>query len=70
MIDAAELLDIARHEGIRDLEYFRTEKQLVWAIQRARGKAACFLSEDRMKCKDLECQWRRECLKLVAEWRR
>ncbi len=66
---AAELLDIARHEGIRDLEYFRTEKQLVWAIQRARGKAACFLSENRMSCREHDCQWRQECLKLVVERR-
>lgn len=34
------------------------------------AKPACFRSETRMGCKDHECQCRRDCLKLVAEWRR
>lgn len=67
MINAAELLDLARNEGFRDLDCFRTEKQLVWAIQRARGKAACFLSDNRMECQEFECPWRRECVKPIVE---
>ena len=39
-------------------------------IQPVDARPACFRSETRAGCKDRECQWRCDCMKLVAEWRR
>ncbi|HUL13050.1 MAG TPA: hypothetical protein VLU73_12890 [Methylococcaceae bacterium] len=69
-MNVTELRALARHSGIHNPEVLHTEKQLVWAIQKARGEETCFLSDQRIKCKDIECEWRSECIKLVAEWRR
>lgn len=70
MMNVAELSTIARRSGISDLQVFGSEKQLVWAIQRARGEDACFLGDTRFQCRDSECEWRDKCRRLVAEWRR
>ena len=65
----AELVDIAHREGVQNAELF-SEKQLVRAIQRARGHEICFLSDTRMECLDSTCEWRVLCRRLMAEWRR
>jgi len=69
-MNVAELKAIAHHAGIPNAANLHTKKQLVWAIQRSRGEEACFLSDRRIQCKDSECEWRFECIRLVAEWRR
>ncbi len=69
-MNVAELRSIARFNGISDLQMFSSEKQLVWAIQRARGEDTCFLGDTRFKCQESECEWRDDCRRLVAEWRR
>jgi hypothetical protein len=66
----AELVETARHEGIQETDLLSPTQQVIRAIQRARGKPACFRSDNRMGCADGECAWRRECLKLIAAWRR
>lgn len=66
----ADLRELAYHAGIQNPDILGTTKQLVWAIQKARGEDTCFLSDHRIRCKDSECEWRSECIKLVAEWRR
>ena len=69
-MNLAELKSLARYTGIHHIEILNTEKQLVWAIQKARGEETCFLADTRMHCKDNECEWRDMCLRLIAEWRR
>jgi hypothetical protein len=34
------------------------------------GREPCFLTEKRLLCKDMECQLRARCCRLVAVWRR
>ena len=43
---------------------------LVRAWQIERGTEACFLTERRLYCQEQHCQWRKECCRLVAVWRR
>lgn len=43
---------------------------LIHAIQRAEGHSACFRGERRLTCDETGCEWRRECQKLIAAWRR
>ena len=43
---------------------------LVRSIQQERGTDACFLTEKRLSCQDTGCEWRKECCRLVAVWRR
>lgn len=46
----------------------RGEPQLIRAIQRAQGKEDCFRTDRRYTCKNLECPWRGDCMRLVARW--
>jgi len=46
------------------------KKGLIQAIQHAEGKASCFRGDERFSCATRDCEWRRECLKLTAAWRR
>lgn len=66
----AELREKARHAGIQHIDILNSAKQLVLAIQKARGEETCFLSDHRIQCRDHECEWRPDCIRLVAEWRR
>lgn len=47
-----------------------SKKLIIQAIQNARGEPACFLNDARFSCKREGCEWRNECLKLTAAWRR
>lgn len=47
-----------------------SKKSLIQAIQHARGENVCFLDDARFSCKRYDCEWRNECLKLTAAWRR
>ena len=42
----------------------------VRAIQVQQGGDPCFMTSERLLCKNLECDWRRDCRKLVAVWKR
>ncbi|MCB1749380.1 MAG: hypothetical protein H6977_15880 [Gammaproteobacteria bacterium] len=33
-------------------------------------RPACFRGDERLRCRDRACAWRRECCRLVAEWKR
>ncbi|MGE0387777.1 MAG: hypothetical protein AB7Q97_23880 [Gammaproteobacteria bacterium] len=46
------------------------ETSIVRAIQGAAGVSQCFRTEARNACEDYDCEWRRECLRLVADWLR
>lgn len=47
-----------------------SRKVLIQAIQEAEGHEPCFLDDDRFTCRERDCEWRRDCLKLKAPWRR
>ncbi len=47
-----------------------SKKVLIQAIQEAEGHQPCFLDDDRFACREQGCEWRRDCLKLTAAWRR
>ena len=34
------------------------------------GREPCFMTEKRLSCKEMECQFRARCCRLVAVWRR
>jgi hypothetical protein len=34
------------------------------------GTPYCFLTEERLLCKRINCEWRSQCCRLIAEWRR
>ena len=40
------------------------------AEQVAAGGKACFMTQERITCRNNECEWRRECRRLVAVWKR
>ena len=69
-MNVADLRVLARYNGVMNPDALSSEKQLVWAIQKIRGENTCFLSDTRASCRDWECEWRSECIRLVAEWRR
>ncbi len=48
-----------------------TVNQLAGHASRKEGKKPlCFRSEERFVCRELQCPLRKECMKLVARWRR
>lgn len=47
-----------------------SKRALIQAIQEAEGHEPCFLEDDRFTCEERDCEWRRDCLKLTAAWRR
>ena len=42
----------------------------VRSIQMEQGGTACFLTDQRLFCDDHGCEWRKECCRLVAAWKR
>lgn len=68
-MNTAELRRKASAVGVRHANYFVSDCQLVHAIQKACRHSPCFLSENRMLCDEVECEWREECKKLVAAWK-
>lgn len=49
--------------GITDIAEVR-------AIQVQQGDKPCFMASERLICKNSECEWRRDCRKLIAVWKR
>lgn len=64
------LAEKAIESGISRTGSMRSELALIRAIQASRGDDACFRSDKRLGCGDLDCEWRSECCRLVAIWRR
>lgn len=65
-----ELREMARRAGIAGADGLFNEMRLVWAIQESRRQEACFRTDHRFTCRNTACEWRAECMKLVATWRR
>lgn len=66
----SELVAKARDFNLSTAEYKGSEITLVRAIQKSRSEEPCFMTTERMLCKKLDCEWRDDCRKLVAVWRR
>lgn len=59
-----------RELGLNRFVLQGSKKVLIQAIQHAQGQSPCFLGDDRFSCPRRDCEWRSECLKLTAAWRR
>jgi hypothetical protein len=64
------LKGVARGVGVVNVDSLDKEQEFVHSIQVATGHRPCFQSEHKYHCKDYDCEWRSECMKLVAEWMR
>jgi len=47
-----------------------TEITMVRARQIQQGGKPCYMTAERLFCKSTDCEWRRDCRKLVAVWKR
>ena len=47
-----------------------TEINMVRATQIQQGAKPCYMTAERLFCKSTDCEWRRDCRKLVAVWKR
>ena len=56
--------------GVNEFVLRGSKKGVIQAIQHAQGQSSCFLSDERFSCARRDCEWRGECLKLTAAWRR
>jgi hypothetical protein len=59
-----------RSLGLNEFVLQSSKRTLIQAIQKAEGRKTCFLSEDRFLCRNCHCEWRDDCQKLTAAWRR
>jgi hypothetical protein len=59
-----------RSLGLNELVLQSSKRTLIQTIQQAEGRKTCFLSEDRFLCRTCDCEWRGDCQKLTAAWRR
>ena len=62
----------AQHGDLSRDVRLNTEATLLRLIQTStsREKEHCFMTSERLLCKDTSCEWREQCCKLVAAWRR
>jgi hypothetical protein len=66
-----QLLKAAAHRaGVVNMDGIDKEQDFVRSIQIATGHRPCFQSEHKYLCKKYDCEWRKDCTKLVAEWMR
>ena len=70
MVRYDNLAETAMACGVPRAALMGSEVALVRAVQTAQGVDACFRSEKRLTCRELNCEWRGECCRLVAVWRR
>jgi hypothetical protein len=61
---------VAKMHGVPRTALMGSDVTLVRAIQKARGIDPCFRSEKRLNCREKGCEYRADCQRLVAEWRR
>jgi|ETNmetMinimDraft_26_1059896.scaffolds.fasta_scaffold181115_1 hypothetical protein len=69
-MELEELRSLAQAEGIIRANSFCTRKNLIRAIQRERDQRDCFMTDERFLCHDVNCEWKNDCKRLVAEWLR
>lgn len=64
------LAEIARTEHVPMSAVMGSDVGLVRAIQTTRGDDPCFMTEKRLLCKVEACEWRKDCRRLMAVWKR
>ncbi len=64
------LQQLANSVGVENPKTINQKIELIHAIQDATQDQPCFRSVSRMDCLGEDCQWRVECKKQVAVWRR
>ncbi len=64
------LQQLAKSIGVKNPENISQINEMVRAIQKATQKRPCFQSDQSESCQDIDCKWRNECKKLIAEWMR
>jgi len=64
------LRKLAKSIGVKKPENIFQISELVRAIQKATQHRPCFQSDQYKSCQEIDCKWRSECKKLIAEWMR
>jgi hypothetical protein len=71
MITLTSLMKLADAVGVPNTASFNLKSELIRAIQKYSNSRPCFQNEPYEYCREqAECQWRTECQKLIAVWRR
>ena len=59
------------HEEVTtDSDQLRSRTSRIRSIQKEQGGEACFLTDARLVCSNYGCEWRKECCRLIAIWKR
>lgn len=59
------------HEEVTpDSDLLRSRASRIRSIQKEQGGEACFLTDERLFCSNYGCEWRKECCRLIAVWKR
>ncbi|SJM91303.1 hypothetical protein [Crenothrix polyspora] len=64
------LHQLAKSIGVINSEKITHKVELIRNIQKAINCQPCFRSEIRNICYDNDCNWQKECKKMIAEWYR
>lgn len=64
------LHQLAKSIGVNNPEKITHKIELIRNIQKAINHQPCFRSEIRNICCDNDCNWQKECKKMIAEWYR
>lgn len=64
------LAELALSENVSTTTVMGSEVALVHAVQSARGEEPCYLTEKRLLCSFNRCEWRSDCCRLIAAWKR
>lgn len=67
---ARKLVLLARDAGVPESRIDEPYDRLVRTIQQSQGNEPCFMTDQRFVCRNFDCQWRAECVRLVASWQR
>lgn len=61
-----ELSQLATAMDIQHADTFTSTVELIRAIQIATKQLPCFRAEPHGHCEEMECEWRKECRKLIS----
>ena len=67
-MSVTDLQKLARSIGVNAPESIYTEKALIHEIQQILKHRPCFKTQHISLCNETECDWRKECQKLIAVW--
>jgi len=64
-----QTLNRAKELGLKSFDHQSIEVRVVRAIQQRLGHPLCFATDQRYDC-DKQCEWREQCVGLIAAWQR